>query len=280
MSLGFDREVDLINLNDTAEITTYVYDKDDAPVSADGLLSVEFIVQKPDGTRSTVPGQIAEDGGGILSYTATVASGPYRVVATFTTLEGHKRSTRFDFEVIDPFDPPTPTHTEVVGTYVWRKVEDCFDAEDEGPWLRDMTLNYFNESKMASFISEGLFEINERQPHSTLTIDWFFAGAGDPTADLPLLASGVFMAVIRHLMRSYVEQPDIAGANVVYESRRDYLQRWNSVYQIEKEWFDRNLAYFKRRFLGLGSSKLLVDTKAGRLLPAPLRVRTTGRGYW
>jgi hypothetical protein len=163
---------------------------------------------------------------------------------------------------------------------VWKKLEDCFDAEDEGPWLRDMTLNYFNESKMGVFIPEALFDINERQPRTTLTIDYFFNEPGDPTADLPFLAQAVFIKVLRHLMRSYVEQPLPQGAQIVYEDRRDYLQRWQLIYQLELEAFEKNLGYFKRRFLGLGTSKLLVDTKAGRLLPAPLRVRTTGRGYW
>lgn len=280
MSLGFDREVDLINAGDTAEITTFLYDDDDVPLTQANLNSVEFLVQQPDGTRVTVAGQLRADGGGVLSYADTSQVGQYRVVATFTTTDAAKRSTRCDFEVIDPFDPPAPSNTEVVGTYVWRKVEDCFDAEDEGPWLRDMSLNYFNEKKMGEFISEGLFEINERHPHTKLLTDFFFLEPGDPSADLPLLASGVFMAVVRHLMRSYVEQPTPQGAQIVYEDRRDYLNRWGTVYQVEKEWFDRNLAYFKRRFLGIGKSKLLVDTKAGRLLPAPLRVRTTGRGYW
>jgi hypothetical protein len=164
---------------------------------------------------------------------------------------------------------------------VWSKVEDCFDAEDEGPWLRDMTLNYFNERKMAEFIAEGLFEINERQPHTKLITDFFFAEAGAPTADLPLLGSAACSWPSSVTSCAPTSSSPTPGApQVVYEDRRDYLQRWQTIYQIEKEWFDRNLAYFKRRFLGLGTSKLLVDTKAGRLLPAPMRVRMTGRGYW
>lgn len=281
MSLGFDREVDIINSGDTAELRVYLYDSDDdRPLPADDLVTVEFTIQSPDGTRSTVAGQIADDGAGEALYPDTDQPGQYQVMATFTLLSGARRSERTDFEVIDPFNPPAPSDTEVVATYVWKKVEDCFDAEDEGPYLRDVTLNYFNERKMADFIDEALFEINERHPPTKLTVEYFFLEPGDPTADLPFLASAVFQAVIRHLMRSYVEQPDIQGAQVVYENRRDYLQRWQAIYQIEQDWFTRQLGYFKRRFMGLGSSRLLVDSKAGRLLPAPMRTRVTGRGYW
>lgn len=280
ISLGFDREIDLVNAGDTAQLVAYLYDRDDTRVPADEILSVQFKVQPPSGPQVTVAGDVGDDGEGILQYTATTLKGRYMAMATFTLLDGVKQSTRVDFEVIDPFDPPTATNAEVIGTYVWQKVEDCFDAEDEGPWLRDMTLNYFNETKMTEFISEGLFEVNERQPATTLLIDYFFIAPGDPTVDLPLMASATFMAVIRHLMRSYTEQPTVSGAQVIYEDRRDYLQRWQMIYGIEKEWFDRQLGYFKRRFMGLGQSKLLIDTKAGRLLPAPMRTRFTGRGYF
>lgn len=280
MSLGFDRDIDLISAGDTAKLVTYLYDRDDALGSPDDILSVAFRIQDPAGEITTVAGAIGDDGEGLLNYSTTTVVGQHRVIATFTLTDGTTQSVRTDFEVIDPFDPPAPSNEEVIGTYVWQKIEDCFDAEDEGPWLRDMTLNYFNESKMREFIREGLFEINERTPPTSLTTDFFFLEPGGPTADLPMIASGTFMAVLRHLMRSYVEQPAAAGAQVFYEDRRDYLQRWQSIYQIEKEWFDRNLGYFKRRWLGLGSSKLLLDAKAGRLLPAPMRTRTTGRGYW
>lgn len=281
MSLGFDREMDVVNVGDTAQIVAYIYDRDDTRVPTDDVLSVQFKVQHPDGSQVTTGGDIGDDGEGILQYTDTTQRGCYKTMATFTLLEGVKQSTRVDFEVIDPFDPPTASNAEVIGTYTWNKVEDCFDAEDEGPWLRDMTLNYFNESKMTEFIAEGLFEVNLRQPPTDVTVDYFFAAPGDPTADLPLIASATFMAVIRHLMRSYTEQPAVAGGGqVFYEDRRDYLQRWQLIYGIEKEWFERQLGYFKRRFLGLGSSKLLIDTKAGRLLPAPMRTRFTGRGYY
>jgi len=280
MSLGFDREMVLVNLGDSAELYATVYDVDNQPIPPDDLLSVHFTVQRPDGESHVLDGVIQDDGTGALIYDSTDIIGQYRVVATFTQTNGAKKSVRQDFRVIDPFDPPAPSNTEVVAYYVWKKLEDCFDAEDEGPWLRDMTLNYFNESKMSAFIADALFELNELPVRTNLTIDYFFHAPGDPSADLPLLVKGTLLPVIRHMMRSYVEQPTPQGMNAPWQDRRDYLQRWGTVYQIEKEAYDKAAALFKRRFMGLGHSSLLVDTKAGRLLPAPLRVRTIGRGYW
>jgi len=81
-------------------------------------------------------------------------------------------------------------------------------------------------------------------------------------------------------MRSYVEQPMPTGVQVAWQDRRDYLQRWREVFDLEKEQYDRWVALYKRGYLQLGHSKLLVAAKAGRLIPAPMRARSVGRGYW
>lgn len=282
MSLGYDRDANIFNLGDTAELRVTLYDKDDRPLTYEDVLSVSFVVQKPDRTKTTVNGEIQEDGSGLLRYNGTTATGQYIVVATFALPDG-KRSTRADFEVVDPFDDATPSPSWVVADAAWGKLEDCFDGEDEGPWLRDMTLNTFNKEKMETFISEALFDINQQNPPTSLTVDQFAYESGGQafaTDDLPLLAQGVLVAVIRHLMRSYVEQPNPTGAPIAWHDRRDYLQRWQAVYQVELEQYRRMLALFKRQFLHLGQSKVLVSSKAGRLIPAPMRTRNVGRGYW
>jgi hypothetical protein len=96
---------------------------------------------------------------------------------------------------------------------------------------------------------------------------------------MPLLVQGVFLAVILHLVTSYVEQPQAVGGQVIYEDRRDYITRWLQIYEVEMQRYMRWIALFKRRFLGLGHSKGLVSNRAGRLLGAPLRSTTIGRGF-
>jgi hypothetical protein len=116
VSLGFGRDIDLINLNDSAEVTVYLYDGDETPLDPSEVIAVEFTIQRPDDTRVTVTGQVEDDGGGTLRYDNTDVAGQYRVMAAFTLVTGAKKSTRKDFEVIDPFNPPAPSDNEVLAT--------------------------------------------------------------------------------------------------------------------------------------------------------------------
>lgn len=279
MSIGFDQEQNIVNLGDSAEIFAYIYDPaTDAPISEDDLVSVSFQIQRPDATTDIVEGSVEGDGKGFARYYDTDQVGSYIAVATFTLIDGAIRSVRSDFEVIDPFNPPEPGTEEVIGDLVWRKLEDCFDADDEGPWLRDMTMNYFSKAKMPEFIAEAIFDINQQNPPTNLTAD-YFVHAGDVTPDTPLVVLGTFLAVILHLMASYTEQPAPQGGQFAYEDRRDYVQRWETIYQIEMQRYMRWLALWKRQFLGLGHSKLLISNKAGRLINAPARTWMSGRGF-
>lgn len=286
MALGYDTEPNIVNEGDTATMRAFLYHDNDQPYTTEELVSVEFTIQAPDATETTVSGSIEDDGSAKGAYDTTNQIGQFLVVAAFLTLEDGIKSARADFEVIDPFAPAIYSQSYVVAAWAWSKFEDCFDAEDEGPWLRDMTLNYFNKRKMEDFIDAALMDINLQNPPTAFGIEQFVMPAPDmntqptATASLPLLATGVMIQVIRHLMRSYTEQPAPEGAQIAWHDRRDYLQRWQSVYQIEYAQYMRILALWKRQFLGLGHSKLLVSAKAGRLIPAPMRTRFIGRGYW
>lgn len=279
MPLGFDHDLNVINLNDTADIYGYILDPHDVPIPEDDLLTVQFKIQRPDGTEATINGSIEGDGTGYAQYNGTNTVGEYKAVATFTLADTRKKSVRSDFEVIDPFDPPVSTDGEVIASLIWKKFEDLFDSEEGGPWLQDVTKATFKKEKMEQFIAEGLFDINNQSPPTSVGLEQFVLN-GEATADAPLVAKAGTLAVIRHLMRAYVEQPNPLGAQIAYEDRRDYLQRWQTILQEEEEAYYRQLAFWKRQFLGLGGSRVLVSSKAGRLIPAPMRTRNVGRGYW
>lgn len=279
MGFGYDNEPRIFNLNDTSSLVAVLYDDEDRPYSYADLISVSFEIQKPDNNRVTVAGDLDEEGKGIALFDDTALAGQYMAVATFVTVDEGNKSTRLDFQVIDPFNPPTPSNIEILGEKVWERFEDLFDASDEGPWLRDMTKNTFTKKKMPRFVDEALFKINQQNPPTDLTLDMFYAN-GQPTADLPLVTEGAYLAVVRHLIRSYVEQPTPTGINAGWMDRRDYMARWMQVYQMEYEMWQGWLALYKRQFLGLGHSKVLVSSKAGRLMPGPLRTRNIGRGFY
>jgi hypothetical protein len=278
MSLAWNLENRYVNLGDSAELNAYVYDDFDAPVPQDQLASVSYTIQDPAGAQVTQAGSIIDDGVGFTRYTSTATVGAYKAIATFIYASGQVKSVRTNFEVIDPFNPPAPTNDQVIAELTWRKIEDCFDAEDEGPWLRDMTLNFFNKDKMPEFVAEALFDINQQNPPTSLNEGYFITG-GQPNVNMPLLIQGTFLAVILHLVTSYVEQPQAVGGQVIYEDRRDYMTRWLQIYEVEMQRYMRWVALFKRQFLGLGHSKGLISNKAGRLTGAPMRSTTIGRGY-
>jgi hypothetical protein len=283
-------------MGDTAELHPYIYSEDETPVAVSDLSAVNFTVKKPDQTIDTFNGALNPDGSGFLRYTETDQKGLFVWTAQFIFTTGEKRSYRDEFSVYDPMEIPPQSQAHQVAEQVWFRLEDCFDAEEGGPWLRDMTLSYFDPSKIERFIPEGLLEINTYPPITNLDLAYFTTDipatdsvllAVDPNAKQPdpdriVIVQGTLLAVIKHLMRSYVEQPDVRGANAVYQDRRDYLQRWQSIYQLEYAEWQRMIALWKRQFLNYGRSSLLIGSKAGRLYgpAAGMRLRNTVRGYY
>lgn len=291
MSLGFDRQTKIVALGDSAKLTTFIRNAKDQLYDLEDIASVTFTIQRPatgsdgnsyedyDTEKVVLEGEIQDDGSGYLIYDDTDQVGHYIANASFTLTDGSTQSSRVNFEVFDPFEK-VDTQIRIVADGVWTKLEDCFDAEDEGPWLQDVTMHFFREEKMEKFINEAIFDINYQNPPTGLTLVDFVKADGTPTNAYPLLVQAVLVQVIRHLMRSYVEQPMPTGAQIAFQDRRDYLQRWKELYELEMQQYLRWLALWKRGFLQLGHAKVLVAAKAGRLIPAPMRARSAGRGYW
>jgi hypothetical protein len=279
MPLGTDRDISTVNQGDTADLYAYVFDSNSNPLVAGQIADVDFVVQDPTGAQTTLPGSIEADGAGFLRYDTTGNSlGEYVVVAKFTLTSGEKRSTRLDFTVVDPFTPVVPTKEEVIADGVWMMLEDCFDSEEGGPWLRDMTLSFFDRNKIKQFIPYAMMQINNTNPLTTLDLSTFvivtFDTGGipvsaEPTGDIPVVVYGTLIQVIRHLMRAYVEQPANMGSEIAFEDRRDYLQRWQLIIQDMLPDYQQMLILWKRQFLNLGKSALL-DSMAKATRPGAL----------
>lgn len=268
---------------DTAELTAYLR-VNEQPVTEDQIQSVMFTVQMPDDTAITEQGEVMSDGSGFLRWTDTTQRGKYTYQAQFSLLTGEKRSVVENFTVIDPFNPPTPSDTDYLIEQVQLRLEDCFDSIEGGPWLRDKSLANFDYTKVAEFIPEALLDINVQMPPTDFTLDTFVTGstADNLNPNMPILIKGVLILVIRHLMRSYTEQPIPTGqANLVWADRTKYQQMWNQVYQVEYADYIEKLRLWKRTALNLGHSALLTYSKAGRLYPyGSQRSRGIYRGYY
>lgn len=186
------------------------------------------------------------------------------------------RSVIVDYDVADPFEVSGSSTVDPAVDSAWSRLEDCFDSEDGGPWLRDMTMARFDKSRMRQFTGDVFFDINNQMPRTNFTPDGFNYGQYD---GLAVVAQGLLTHSIRHLMRSYVEQPDILNSPVGYADRKRYLDAWTAMYQIESARYDRMLELYKRNFFDQGT-RMLVASKAGRAVFGPMRQRGVFRGYY
>jgi hypothetical protein len=153
----------------------------------------------------------------------------------------------------------------------WLRVDDCFDSIPGGPWLRDVSKQQFGLEKSALLMPFAIDRINAGNPPTNFTLEDY-----PYTDDHTLLARSLAIEIIRHLMRSYVEQPlPQGGGNITYLSRRDYQQRWGEILQDELAEFKEMLKWFKRKYLGLGDRKGLIQVGWGQgYTRAHIRPRT------
>jgi hypothetical protein len=280
MSFGYERQKRVF-VNDTALLEAYMYEGDDetlVPLTA--ISAVLFTVKKPSETTATIiddPGVIIADGHAqyLVDSDQVTEPGEFLATAQFILTNGEKRTVIVDFDVIDPFEATDAGHADPWIDLTWRKLEDCFDSEIGGPWLRDMTMARFDKSKMKTLLPDVLLDINIQQPITAFTEDTFPLDHNGGA----LLSQGLLVVTVRHLVRSYAEQPDTNNSPVAFLDRRRYHETWLKVLEVEEAQYRRVLALWKRQYFGFGRSKLLVASKAGRLVPAPMRTRYMGRGY-
>lgn len=73
-----------------------------------------------------------------------------------------------------------------------------------------------------------------------------------------LLIQGLKIEVIKHLMRSYVEEPQADGVTSARMNRRDYMQRWGEILKSEEKEYKSILDTFKVRQMFALNPKVLV----------------------
>lgn len=290
MSFGYQRQPRAFQDN-TALLIGYLYNKEDeAPIPRADIASVKFTVVAPDYVSDLLtPSRILNDQTGQVSTTAD-GTGEYLVPATFNTVAGQYhaiakftytedgrsgliRTVICDYDVIDPFERTGSNNFDPAVNMAWVRLEDCFDSEDGGPWLRDQTLNRFDKSKIAAFIPDVMFDINQYPPQTTYTSESYpWHDDGNTIA-----AQGLLVHTIRHLMRSYVEQPDVVNSSVGFHDRKRYLDAWTALYNFELTRYQEMIRYTKMQ--GFGAMSMLVSSKAGRMIPGSFRSRNVLRGF-
>jgi hypothetical protein len=154
------------------------------------------------------------------------------------------------------YDALPPAWQEVVeGVYV--KFADLFDSPHGGPNLQVYRQTHFGRNRMAQLMGDAIQSLNSASSphaHHVLGGDTFpFDEWGG------LLGDSLYIEAVKHLIRSYVEQPEaVLGVTVSRLDRRDYMDRWGTVLATEQEEFERNLKRYRGANLGLGHVRVLV----------------------
>ena len=293
MSFGYQRQPTIM-VNDTNNITALIYLENEVndpseieqPVPMAQISSATFIIQRPQdpaGTFIMSDGSVLEDGTAttIIGASEHDTAGQYLGICQFVygpsdTHDDYTTSVPITYNVNDPFETSGSSAIDPSVDDAWNRLSDLFDSEEGGPWLRDMTMGRFDKTRVREFGPDVFFDINGQMPQTSYTIDNFSYGTWDGQI---LVTQGLLVHSIRHLMRSYTEQPDIMQSPVGYADRKRYLDAWNSVYGIELERYNRMLELYKRRLFDQGT-RTLVSTKSGRAIYGPSRLRGVFRGYY
>jgi hypothetical protein len=152
---------------------------------------------------------------------------------------------------------------------VWAKFADIYDSQFGGPNLQSYFQSHFGRGRMAQLLQVAMMNINlSMQPINNYSL---MAPSSNPNAPITgpefpvamwggLLVQGLTIEVIKHLMRSYVEEPQAEGSNVQARlTRRDYLQRWGEMLQTEQSDYERELETFKIRQMFTLQPRVLVS---------------------
>ena len=141
----------------------------------------------------------------------------------------------------------------------WIRFADLFDSPDGGPHLQVYFQSRFGRERMAQLLGIALGRLNTvAQPRTTYTLDpqakpFPYAQWG------PLLEQALYIECLKHLIRSYVEQPETLGVVVARLDRRDYMSRWETVLRMEERDFTAQMEHFKIAHMGLGRPRVLVS---------------------
>lgn len=221
-----------------------------------------------------------------LTSAETTVPGLYRVDWTYA-LDGvtETYSTFAEVGANSPdFDRLDPGMKELVED-VWIRFADLFDSPDGGPNLQTYFQTNFSRNRLAQLLKFAVGRLNTAsQPSQTYTIETNAGGQGQFPLQMwgPLLAQSLYVECLKHLVRSYVEQPMFMGGSVTRLDRRDYMDRWMSVLNMEESLFSKEMEVFKIRNMGFGRPRVLVSGGVfGRFGPTRFAGSVAARPrYW
>lgn len=190
---------------------------------------------------------------------SVLVPGYYRFDWSFT-LNGTPITTHQYFQV----GPPSPAYDSMQPQYVnaveqvWIKFADIYDSPFGGPYLTVWYNQHFGRGRIAQLMEQAVWHINNStQPPTNYSV---LGGQGFPLQSWAgLLNTATTVEVIKHLMRSYTEEPIVVGNISVRLDRRDYLQRWGSLLATEQAQLTAETTVFKTQMMFNGQPRVLIQ---------------------
>lgn len=282
-------DADLVDRRYLSQFTTeevgLVLQDVNGPVDPDGMAVTATMTDEATGAVIFTRPATRVDVG---TYSVALASedtsvpGPYTIDFTFTR-GGVADHYALQFEVGSraPDYDALPPGMKAIVEQVWIRFADLYDSPLGGPHLQIYMQTKFGRNRVAQLLKQAIGRLNTlAMPHGHYEVDDKF-----PVQTWgPLAAQLLYIEVIRHLRRSYVEIPDIVlGTSISRSDRRDYTARWGDILSDEIEDTKVMLDNFKMAHMGLGNVSVLVSGGAyGNFGPfAPLGGGTAAaRGYF
>lgn len=141
----------------------------------------------------------------------------------------------------------------------YMRFADLFDSPYGGPHLQVYFQSRFGRGRMAQLLGVAINRLNTiSQPRMTYSLDT--TNNPFPFAQWGGLAEhALYVETIKHLIRSYTEQPEAMNVAVARHDRRDYMSRWQSVLSMEEADLRAELETFKIAHMGLSHPRVLVS---------------------
>lgn len=260
------------------EIGIGIFDQG-AQADPDGQAVTLGIVRDADSVQVVADGTPANRVAvGIYNYRVmsdlTAIKGPYTATWRYTLAgQPYEFITRFIVSDPSPFWDSLNADQRTSVENVYLRVADMYDSSlnngGGGPYLWEIPQSNFGYETIARLmVTEAMAEINFSKPKDFNPPFGLGAKVPNPipAAWYPIVEQGTYWALLKHLQRSYAEQPLAVGVTTARMDRRDYFDRYGFLIQQEKLELNEKVRMMKRR-LALAGTRTRAMVVAGGIFP-------------